>query len=57
MGIDIDPLDSVENKSKLKAVCVRSEQKTSSKSDESEAITMKRMGEATLLFSKQRTVG
>lgn len=34
--MDIDPLDSIENKSKLKAVCVRSEQRMSSKSDESE---------------------
>ena len=56
--VDINPLDSIENKSKLKAVCVRNEQRSSSKSDESEVKhTMKETGQATLLFSKQRTIG
>jgi len=49
--VDIDPLDSIENKSKLKAVCVRNEQRSSSKSDESEVKhTMKETGQATLPF-------
>ena len=33
--VDIDPLDSIENKSKLRAVCVRNEQRSSGKSEES----------------------
>ena len=56
--VDIDPLDSIENKSKLKAVCVRNEQRSSSKSDETEVKhTMKETGQGTLPFSKQRTIG
>lgn len=56
--VDIDPLDSIENKSKLKAVCVRNEQRSSSKSVESEVkLAMKETSQATLPFSKQRTIG
>lgn len=56
--VDIDPLDSIENKSKLRAVCVRNEQRSSGKSEESEVKhTIKETGQATLPFSKQRTIG
>jgi len=53
--IDIGPHDSVENKSKLKAF------KKDDKSDESEVkhddSTVKELGDTTLPFSKQRTIG
>ena len=56
--VDINPLDSIENKSKLRAVCVRNEPRSSGKSEESEVThTIKETGQATLPFSKQCTMG